>query len=150
MFVKQKSRRELSEAHDDMVPVAGLEHSLRLAQGTALEPHWGSIHYRARSESLPFIVKTNATRKGWRPFLVPVAGLEPARLTARDFKSPSSAIPTHRQERLKKPRYGEYCTGKVPDLSRIKGSAGRRPDRLRPRTGRGVSSSAWEGASGPR
>ena len=31
-----------------MVPEAGVSHSLRLAQGAALEPHWGSIHYCPR------------------------------------------------------------------------------------------------------
>ena len=35
-----------------MVPEAGVSHSLRLAQGAALEPHWGSIHYRDQGSSL--------------------------------------------------------------------------------------------------
>ena len=34
-----------------MVPEAGVEHSLRRAQGSALKPRWGFIHYRARFES---------------------------------------------------------------------------------------------------
>ena len=35
-----------------MVPEAGVSHSLRLAQGAALEPHWGSIHHRTRSNPI--------------------------------------------------------------------------------------------------
>ena len=35
----------------DVVPEAGLSHSLRLAQGSALKPHRGIIHFRARFES---------------------------------------------------------------------------------------------------
>ena len=37
-FVNRGNGTELYSS--DVVPVAGLEHSLRLAQGAALEPHW--------------------------------------------------------------------------------------------------------------